>query len=228
LILDADHEVTSELKDSIDSMLSRVAPSVDLFYCPQRYMFRGHAIKSLKKWGRLLRHRNVEIEGGELVDYRYRVKGSTGFLNGHIVENNLKENDLDFWIDKHQKFASRMAVEEVLRRAGRVGWSVRPRLLGNPDERTVWLKQRWCSLPLFVRPFLYFGYRYVWKLGFLDGPKGLLFHFLQAFWFRLMVDVKLSDLERRLASGDVKIEDLWQSFGHSFNSHQRIAPGTTH
>lgn len=214
LILDADNAVSQALKDSIDTMLMVGAPGIDLFYCRQTYVFRGQPIKSLKKWGRLLRHAKIDVEGGELVDFRYVVKGSIGFLRGHIVEHNVKENDLDFWIDKVQKFASRMAVEEALRRAGRVGWAVQPRLHGNPDERIIWLKSRWYSLPLFVRPFLYFGYRYFWKLGFLDGRTGLLFHFLQAFWFRLVVDVKLSDLERQIALGEVKIDDLVQSFSH--------------
>ena len=31
---------------------------------------------------------------------------------------------------------------------------------------------------------LYFGYRYFLRLGFLDGRPGLIFHFLQGFWFR--------------------------------------------
>ena len=91
---------------------------------------------------------------------------------------------------------------------------MRPKLLGNPDERLVWLKNRWYVLPLFVRPFLYFGYRYFWRLGFLEGKTGFVFHFLQAFWFRMVVDVKMADLERRLASRDLTIEDLNRDFGH--------------
>ena len=31
-------------------------------------------------------------------------------------------------------------------------------------------------------------------VSFLDGKKGFLFHFLQGFWFRLLVDVHLDDL----------------------------------
>jgi hypothetical protein len=216
LILDADHQVTATLKNSIDSMLKAGAPGIDLFYCHQTYVFRGQAIRSLKKWGRLLRRRNVEVEGGELVDFRYRVKGATGFLRGNIVEHNVKEDDLDFWINKHLRFASRMAAEEALRRAGRVGWGVRPRLRGNPDERKVWFKNRWYALPLFVRPFLYFAYRYIWRLGFLEGRTGFLFHFLQGFWFRFVVDVKLFDLERRIRSGDVTFDDVIQSLRPSF------------
>jgi glycosyltransferase involved in cell wall biosynthesis len=212
LVLDADHEVSRELKQSIDSMLATGAPGVDMLYCRQTYMFRGQNIRGLQKWGRLLRHRNVEVDGAELVDFRFRIKGASSFLRGHIIEHNLKEDDLDFWLDKHQRFATRIAVEETLRRAGRLRWSIRPRLFGNPDERVLWWKSRWYSLPLFVRPFLYFAYRYVWRRGFLDGQTGFLFHFLQAFWFRLMIDVKLSDLERRIASGHVSIEDLMSLF----------------
>jgi hypothetical protein len=168
----------------------------------------------------------VQLEGGELVDFRYRVERSTGFLRGHIVEHNLKEDDLDFWIDKHQKFATRMAAEEVLRRTGRMDWSVRPRLMGNPDERLIWLKCRWYSLPRFIRPFLYFGYRYFCRLGFLDGRTGLLFHFLHAFWFRLLVDVKVSQLERRLASGETSIEDLALYFQHPLEKNRVITQPT--
>ena len=45
-----------------------------------------------------------------------------------------------------------------------------------------------------MRPFLYFFYRYFLRLGILDGKQGLIFHFLQAFWFRLVVDIRLEEL----------------------------------
>jgi glycosyltransferase involved in cell wall biosynthesis len=208
LILDADHEVSDELKANIALMLANDAGDVDLFYCPQVYVFRNRPIRSLKKWTRLIRHRNAQVEGGELVDFRFRVKGSSAFLRGNVIERNLKDDDLDLWIDKHQRFSSRMAIEEALRRAGRIKWSVVPRFFGNPDERLVWLKVRWYFLPLFVRPFLFFAYRCIWERGVLDGMTGLLFHFLQAFWFRLVIDIKLFDLERRIASGSITLDDL--------------------
>jgi hypothetical protein len=50
-------------------------------------------------------------------------------------------------------------------------------------------------LPSFVRPFLFFFYRYFIRLGFLDGKQGLIFHFMQTLWFRLLVDVELDDRE---------------------------------
>jgi glycosyltransferase involved in cell wall biosynthesis len=43
-------------------------------------------------------------------------------------------------------------------------------------------------VPLSFRCFLYFLYRYVFLLGFLDGVKGLKFHFWQCLVYRLLVD----------------------------------------
>lgn len=150
-----------------------------------------------------------------MVDFRLVVDGPTGYLSGAILEHNLKEDDIDFWIDKHQKFSTRMAIEEVLRRSGYVRWSISPRLFGTTDEQMAWLKSRWYRMPLFVRPFVYFAYRYFVRLGCLDGLNGFVFHFLQAFWFRLIVDLKMSDIYRRVAAGELSIDQLAASHGYS-------------
>ena len=68
--------------------------------------------------------------------------------------------------------------------------------LGSPDARVQWRKNVWATLPLYLRPSLYFVYRYVLRLGFLDGKEGFVFHVLQAFWYRLLVDIELDELRR--------------------------------
>jgi hypothetical protein len=52
-------------------------------------------------------------------------------------------------------------------------------------------------MPPYLRPAAYFFYRYVLRLGFLDGKEGFVFHFLQAWWYRLLVDINLDELKRR-------------------------------
>ena len=47
------------------------------------------------------------------------------------------------------------------------------------------------AAPLFLRALGLFFYRYVLRLGFLDGMPGLIFFVLQTFWFRFLVDAKL-------------------------------------
>ena len=65
-------------------------------------------------------------------------------------------------------------------------------LFGSQERRRRWLKVNvYGRVPLFVRPFLYFLYRYFLRLGFLDGTEGLMFHVLQGFWYRFYVDAKL-------------------------------------
>ena len=48
----------------------------------------------------------------------------------------------------------------------------------------------------FWRAFAYFCYRYFLRLGFLDGVPGFLWAFLQAFWYRTLVDALLYERER--------------------------------
>jgi hypothetical protein len=49
---------------------------------------------------------------------------------------------------------------------------------------------------LFLRAIAYGFLRYFILLGFLDGRAGFVFHFLQGFWYRLIIDAKI--YERRL------------------------------
>jgi len=60
--------------------------------------------------------------------------------------------------------------------------------------RRRWLKANvYARAPLFLRAILYWGFRYFVKLGFLDGVPGLVFHFNQGLWYRLLVDAKLHE-----------------------------------
>lgn len=211
LLLDADNVVTPELKREIDLVLAADDPATAGYYNPHHHYFRNRRIRGLKaNWLRLIRRNRVQVDDSELVDFRLIVQGRTRMLSGAIIESNQKENDIDFWIDKHQKFAKRMAAEEVLRGARLLRWSdaVQPRLLGNPDERMIWFKNLWYGMPLYVRPILFFVYRYVLRLGFLDGWNGFVYHVFQAFWFRLLVDVNISEIRRDIDAGRLSTAEL--------------------
>jgi hypothetical protein len=123
------------------------------------------------------------------------VRGRVGKLNADIIEDNKKESDIAFWIRKHVDYADLHAREELIRKSDARPWLVKPALRGTPDERVAWLKELWYRLPPYLRPFLYFLFRYVVQLGFLDGKQGFVFHFMQAFWYRLLVDIKLEDMQ---------------------------------
>ncbi|HEX3050391.1 MAG TPA: hypothetical protein VHP83_07040, partial [Aggregatilineaceae bacterium] len=72
------------------------------------------------------------------------------------------------------------------------GAHVMPRIVGNMIERRRWARVSvYYRLPLFLRATGYFFLRYFIRLGFLDGREGLIFHFLQGFWFRFYIDAKV-------------------------------------
>ena len=62
-----------------------------------------------------------------------------------------------------------------------------------------WLKEQvYARLLGGFRAFAYFFYRYVIRLGFLDGQAGTAFHFLQGFWYRYLVDAKVAEVKRSM------------------------------
>ena len=74
---------------------------------------------------------------------------------------------------------------------------MRPDFRGSPPERRRWLKNNlYLRAPIFLRPFLYFFYRYFLRAGFLDGLQGSFFHILQGLWYRFLVDVEYVRLVR--------------------------------
>jgi len=73
----------------------------------------------------------------------------------------------------------------------RVSQIINGQFFGNPIEKKRVLRGHYNNLPLFLRPLILFIYRYIFRLGFLDGKPGLIFFVLQTFWFRFLVDAKL-------------------------------------
>jgi glycosyltransferase involved in cell wall biosynthesis len=215
LALDADQQLTPALRDEIATLFSRedALPEVAGFYLNRRQIFRGQWIRHggyyPKYLLKLFRRDRVWFDLEDLVDHHFYVTGPTQQLRNDLLEVNKKEDDLSFWLAKHDRYAKLLAQEEWRRWHGQRSTPVAPSLTGTPDQRTLWFKRVWWRCPRYVRPVLYFLYRYIVRLGFLDGKEGFVFHFLQALWFRLLIDVRLDELDRshaRAVSSDPKVE----------------------
>jgi glycosyltransferase involved in cell wall biosynthesis len=197
MILEADQEITPELVEELRELFSKGSIAQDGFFIRRKQIFRGQPLRfggyGSKFMLKLFRRRRSELDTEEQ-DTRVYVRGSTEKLQSPIIENNLKEAEILFYLQKHLRYAEAFAREEIQRRQVGVSWKLQPKLLGTPDERTLWLKTRYYRLPLYIRPTLYFVYRYFVLFGFLDGKQGAIFHFLQAFWFRLVMDIRIEEL----------------------------------
>jgi exosortase/archaeosortase family protein len=199
ICLDADQIVTPELSKYLETFRDENFREINGIYFNRKNFFKGNWIKHggyapfyLLK---MVRYGIGYSDLNENMDHRLIVPGKIMiWKDGYILEENLKENKISFWIDKHNRYSDQVALEEV-ERMRQLRWqTIKPRFWGSPDERTARLKQLWWQLPRYVRPTLYFIYRMVFQLGILDGRTGIIFHFLQAFWFRLVVDIKIDEI----------------------------------
>jgi len=194
LHLDSDEILTNELITEIERLKFSRPNGVDGYFVPRFVRFMGRTIRHggmSPTWHmRLFRHGKGRCEGRKY-DQHFFVNGKTKQLKNPMIDDNRMS--LGEWISRHNRWAS-AEVEEI---AGeRKSADISAKLHGNPIERKRFLKEGYYSLPLFIRPFLLFIYRFIFRFGFLDGKKGLVFFVLQTFWFRFLVDAKL--FEKRL------------------------------
>lgn len=199
ICLDADQIVTPELYKQLDDFREEEYKDINGIYFNRKNFFKGKWIKHGGYYPfyllKMIRFGVGFSDINENMDHRLIVPGNTMiWKQGHLLEENLKENKISFWIEKHNKYSDLLAHEELERMLNIRRQITKPRFLGSPDERTAWLKQRWWKMPRYVRPTLYFIYRIVIRLGILDGRTGFIFHFMQAYWFRLVVDIKIEEL----------------------------------
>lgn len=199
ICLDADQVVTPQLNNYLFNFRSADYGLINGIYFNRKNFFKGKWIKHGGYYPfyllKMIRYGVGFSDLNENMDHRFIVPGDTlVWKDGYLLEENLKENSISFWINKHNRYSDLLAIEEVERMHQLRLQTVKPRFFGSPDERTALLKQLWWKLPRYARPALYFLYRIFFQLGILDGRTGIIFHFLQGFWFRLIVDIKIDEI----------------------------------
>jgi glycosyltransferase involved in cell wall biosynthesis len=214
ICLDADQVVTPGLGKYLTSFRDEDYTQVNGIYFNRKNFFKG---KWIKHGGyspfyllKMMRYGIGYSDLNENMDHRFIAPGKTViWKDGFILEENLKENNIRFWIEKHNRYSDLVAIEEVERMQQLRSQTIKPRFSGSPDERTARLKQLWWQLPRYLRPGLYFFYRIIFQLGILDGRTGIIFHFLQAFWFRLVVDIKIDEIlqQQKITSNQLRSPD---------------------
>jgi len=201
--LDADQQVSPKLLLRLKNFEEQDFAEVNGIYFNRKNYFKGKWIKHGGYFPfyllKMFRFGIGFSDLNENMDHRFIVPGKTIiWKDGFLREENLKENQIGFWIEKHNRYSNLVAREEVERLQKLRQQTLKPKFGGTPDERTAWMKNIWWKLPKYWRPSIYFFYRLIFQLGFLDGKTGIIFHFLQGFWFRLLVDIKIDELMKAI------------------------------
>ena len=200
LFLDADEWLPMDLKREISALLA-TSPAENGFYVKWRLIWMGKWIRRgyYPCWIlRLLRFGKVSCEDRSVNEHLI-VEGATGRLRNDIMHEDRK--GVTDWIAKHNRYATLEALELLNTRSASGYREIDARLFGTQAQRKRWLRYKvWNHLPSLIRPLLYFFYRYILMGGFLDGRVALAYHFLQALWFPMLIDVKYLEFMARQGS----------------------------
>ncbi len=200
LRLDADEYMTSALCMELDQTLSKVGEHISGIVFKRRLHFMGKWIRHggyypvhlLRMW----RHGHAMVEQRWMDEHMVLLQGTTVTFRHDFVDDN--QQSLSWWTAKHNDYATREAVEYLNQKYHFLSSDARGEEMRMAKQTGVkrWYKNNfYYKMPAFFRAFLYFHFRFWIRMGFLDGRKGLVWHFLQGFWYRFLVDAKILQIE---------------------------------
>lgn len=210
LRIDADEVVTGELASKLKEYIDNADADVNGFYINRRIFFLGEKINHGGVFPvsilRLFRNGFGECEN-RWMDEHIIVSGETRRIKEEIHDINL--NPLSWWIEKHNKYASLEAYEVLVNKYCIIEPSSSSSIeISSQAGFKRFVKNKiYNRLPTGLRALLYFFYRFFIRLGFLDGAAGSIFHILQGFWYRYLVDAKIYEVEKYSKNNSVSIKE---------------------
>ena|ERR1700676_374589 len=184
LLLDADEILTPELVEEI--CLAIQNPALDGYSVLLRIWFLGRVLRhgdvglwklSLFRRGKgqyecRLKDQNASMADMEVHEHVV-VEGPTARLQQPLIHHNVES--LSRYIQKHDEYSNWESCVLLQRGDDK---ELPPSIVGTQAQRRRWLKRKLFAVP--GSPVLLFLYRYILRLGFLDGVPGLIYCGFQA------------------------------------------------
>lgn len=207
--LDADEYLLPELIEELKQKMPHLEESITGITLKRRHIFLGKWMRRGTYPVKLLRifKANKAICEERFMDEHIQLlEGTSIEMEYDFVDHNL--NNISWWANKHVGYAIREAVDLLdieLDLTGSAasdnGRNINKQALDKRKKKHKYAKQ-----PLFWRSFVYFCYRYFFKLGFLEGKEGFLWHFLQGWWYRTLVDAKIFEIKKACGNNPERIK----------------------
>ncbi len=184
LLLDADEVFTPEVAEEIRLAIQN--PVVNGYSILLRIVFLGRVLRhgdvglwkmSLFRRGKGRYECRLKDQDASMADMEVHehvvVEGPTARLRNPLIHHNVES--LSRYIQKHEEYSN---WESRVLLQGGDDKELPPSLLGTQAQRRRWMKRKLFAVP--GSPVLLFLYRYVLRLGFLDGVPGLIYCGFQA------------------------------------------------
>jgi glycosyltransferase involved in cell wall biosynthesis len=204
--LDADEVIETDLAARIRDELPRLADDVVGINLKRKHIFLGRWIRHGGRYPLLLlriwRRGHGRIEDRWMDEHMILSGGRTVTFDGGFADHNL--NDLTFFTDKHNKYATREAIDVINERRRLFSRDDLMREEGSRQAQIKrWVKEKvYNRIPYQISTPAYFLFRLIFQFGFLDGKEGLVYHGLQGLWYRFLVGAKVQELEAAIADID--------------------------
>jgi glycosyltransferase involved in cell wall biosynthesis len=214
--LDADEIIEDDLQEEILNVLPTLNTDIAGINLKRKHIFMNRWVRFGGRYPlvllRIWRHGQGRIEQRWMDEHMVVWDGRVVTLNGGFADHNLK--DLTFFTEKHNWYATREAVDVINQRLGLFERDEGVKSDNSSFQASAkrFIKERiYNRIPFTVSSTAYFLFRYVIQLGFLDGRSGLVYHFLQGYWYRFLVGAKIMELEeaiKELDNKDAIIDEL--------------------
>jgi glycosyltransferase involved in cell wall biosynthesis len=223
--LDADEVVEPDLADEIASKLPALGDDVVGVTLMRRHIFMGRWIRHGGRFPlnllRIWRRGQGRVEDRWMDEHVVVWGGRTIAFAGGFSDDNLK--DLTFFTDKHNSYATREAIATLIEKyhLSRTDNMLSARSSSRQASARRFVKDKiYNRLPFWLSSTMYFVYRYVLQLGFLDGRPGLIYHFLQGYWYRFLVGAKVVEFDsvlRELDNAEDRLNKLSELTGYDLS-----------
>jgi glycosyltransferase involved in cell wall biosynthesis len=225
--LDADEVISEELSAEISGILGQLPPTVNGINLKRKHIFMDRWIRHGGRYPlillRIWRNGKAHCEDRWMDEHMVIDSGMTTTLRHSFADINLQ--DLSFFTAKHNSYATREAVDvlNVKYRLNLVAPIGRTENLSAQARLKRIIKDRlYNGTSIWFGPLGYFMFRYIIQGGFLDGKAGLIYHFLQGFWYRFLVAAKITEFDLVLSKCADKTEqrlELQRLTGINFSKY---------
>ena len=208
-LVDADEALTPELADEIQRAIQN--PDCDGYYIALRMFFLGRELRrsganfyklSLFRRGKgrfecRLKDQDTSMADMEVHEHivitgHGESKAKTARLKHSLLHHNVES--LSHYIRKHDEYSNWEA--RVWLAGDANAKDLAPSLFGSQAQRRRWLRKKFFALP--GSPILFFLYKYIFAMGFLDGVPGLIYCGLQGVQF-FHIKAKIYELKTQAA-----------------------------
>ena len=210
LRLDADEYLTEELITELKEKLDTLDDDITGIILPLRRVFMGRIIRkggtNNVRQMRIFQYGKARSEVRQMDEHIELLEGRPVEFCGEWADDNL--NNISWWTQKHIGYAIREAVDLLdieYDLTGSAAADENVHITEDAKAKRV-KKHKYAKQPLFWRSFAYFCYRYFFKLGFLEGKEGFMWHFFQGWWYRSLVDAKVWEIKKACGNDKLKIK----------------------